>query len=114
MKKFLTVVAAGILIIIALASLGNLVALAIGAGIAYWSFTSFMKAETLLGKFSWGIIGLIGLAIVFGNFPAIIGIGAIALLYYGYREWKKDRCYEADHKSDSFSNFEDEWKKVMR
>ena len=115
MKKFLTFLAAGVLVIIALATLGHIVGLLIGAAVAYWSFRSFLKADALLGKFFWGIIGLIGLSIVLGNFPAIIGVGAIALLYYGYRNYKtkcSGRKQEDAYKS--FRSFEDEWDHVMK
>ncbi|MBO9128332.1 flagellar basal body rod protein [Bacillus sp. 165] len=115
MKKFLTFLAAGVLVIIALASLGNLIALAIGVALAYWSIKSFLKSHSLLGKFSWGIVGLIGLSIVFGNFPAIIGIVAIALLYYGYRQWKNERGdKDADKAYKSFENFEEQWDSIMK
>ncbi|WP_028400407.1 hypothetical protein [Ectobacillus panaciterrae] len=112
MKKFLTVMAAGVLGIIALASLGHLIGFAIGAALVYWSFRSMLKAKSLLGKFGWGILGLIGLSVVFGNFPAIIGIGALVLLYYGYREWKCGSKKETEYKS--FSSFDEEWEKVMK
>jgi lia operon protein LiaI len=115
MKKFLTFLAAGVLVIIALASLGHLIGLAVGIALAYWSIKSFLKSNSLLGKFSWGIVGLIGLSIVFGNFPAIIGIVAIALLYYGYREWKKECHYNhADAEYNSFKNFEEQWESIMK
>jgi lia operon protein LiaI len=112
MKKFLTIMAAWVLVIIALASLGHLIGLAIGLALAYWSVKSMLKAESLLGKFGWGILILIGLSVVFGNFPAIIGIGALALLYYGYCEWKNGSKKETQYKS--FSSFDEEWEKVMK
>ncbi|MFX3625223.1 MAG: flagellar basal body rod protein [Ectobacillus sp.] len=111
MKKFLTFIAAGVLVIIALASLGHLLGLAIGVLLLYWSFKSFVKAQSLLGKFGWGIVGLAGLAVVFGNFPAVIGLLAIALLYYGYRDWKKN---SKQPQYSQFSNFDEEWEKVMK
>ncbi|GGE77415.1 flagellar basal body rod protein [Priestia taiwanensis] len=116
MKNFLLVVAAIVLGFIAIASLGGIIGIAIGAAIAYYSVKSFSKATSLPGKLGWGIVGLIGLSIALGNFPAIIGIGAIALLYYGYKEWKKDKQddYHSSNTQDSFHNFEREWNELSK
>lgn len=114
MKKFLTFLAAGVLVIIALATLGHIVGLVIGAAIAYWSLKAFLKAEGMLGKLVWGIIGLLGLSVVFGNFPAIIGIGALAFLYYGCCSCRKKCNRKGPEEYESFHNFEEEWKRVMK
>ena len=68
------------------------------------------------GKLAWGIVGLIGLSIALSHSPALIGIVALVVLYYGYREWKKkDVVVEsAPESSKSYSNFEDEWNKLMK
>jgi lia operon protein LiaI len=115
MKNFLLVAAAIALGFIAIASLGGIIGIAIGVGIAYYAVKSFIKSDSLLGKLGWGIAGLIGLSIALGNFPALIGIGAIALLYYGYKEWKKEKhdCHPSDT-HDSFHNFEREWNELSK
>ena len=117
MKQFLTFIAAGILALIALGSLAGIVGFAIGAGIAYWSYKSFVRAQSFFGKLVWGIGGLIGLSIALSHSPALIGIVAVVVLYYGYREWKKEKDVVVDSASESskrYSNFEDEWNKLMK
>ncbi|MEH6891748.1 flagellar basal body rod protein [Bacillus sp. JJ864] len=116
MKQFLAFMAAGILALIALGSLAGIVGLAIGAGIVYWSYKSFVRAQSFFGKLAWGIVGLIGLSIALSHSPALIGIAALVVLYYGYREWKKEK-HVVDVDSDSskpYSNFEDEWNRLMK
>ncbi|WP_242217167.1 flagellar basal body rod protein [Bacillus cereus group sp. BfR-BA-01380] len=116
MKQFLAFMAAGILALIALGSLAGIVGLAIGAGIVYWSYKSFVRAKSFFGKLAWGIVGLIGLSIALSHSPALIGIAALVVLYYGYREWKKgkDVVDVASDSSKPYSNFEDEWNKLMK
>ncbi|MFD0768611.1 flagellar basal body rod protein [Bacillus sp. CGMCC 1.60114] len=116
MKQFLAFIAAGILALIALGSLAGIIGLAIGAGIVYWSYKSFVRARSFFGKLAWGIVGLVGLSIGLSNSPALIGIVALVVLYYGYREWKKEKAVVefASEGSKPYSNFEDEWNKLMK
>ncbi|MBC6975633.1 flagellar basal body rod protein [Bacillus sp. Xin] len=117
MKQFLAFIAAGILALIALGSLAGIVGFAIGAGIVYWSYKLFVRTQSFLGKLAWGIVGLIGLSIALSHSPALIGIVALVVLYYGYREWKKDKDAVVDSTSESskpYSNFEDEWNQLMK
>lgn len=115
MKQFLAFVAAGILVLIALGSLAGIIGLAIGAGITYWSYKSFVRAQSFFGKLAFGIVGLIGLSIALSNSPALIGIAALGILYYGYREWKKEKDVTGqDSGYSSYSNFDDEWDKLMK
>ncbi|MCU5278397.1 flagellar basal body rod protein [Bacillus cereus] len=117
MKQFLAFIAAGILALIALGSLAGIVGFAIGAGVVYWSYKSFVRAKSFLGKLAWGIVGLIGLSIALSHSPALIGIAALVVLYYGYREWKKEKdvvVESAPESSKPYSNFEDEWNKLMK
>lgn len=48
MKQFLAFIAAGILALIALGSLAGIVGFAIGAGVVYWSYKSFVRAKSFL------------------------------------------------------------------
>ena len=48
MKQFLAFIAAGILALIALGSLAGIVGFAIGAGVVYWSYKSFVRAQSFL------------------------------------------------------------------
>ncbi len=54
MKQFLAFIATGILALIALGSLGGMIGFAIGAGIVYWSYKSFVRAQSFFGKLAWG------------------------------------------------------------
>lgn len=117
MKKFLTFVAGFILVCIALASIGPIILLGVGAALAYYSFQSFIKSPSLAGKLWWGIVGIFGLSMLFQHMPAIIGIVAIGLLYYGWRQLKKGDAKPApaseDYAYSEFSNFESEWEDIM-
>ncbi|EEL48033.1 hypothetical protein bcere0022_47760 [Bacillus cereus Rock3-44] len=62
----------------------------------YWSYKSFVRAQSFFGKLAWGIAGLIGLSIALSHSPALIGIAALVVLYYGYREWKKEKDVVVD------------------
>ena len=62
----------------------------------YWSYKSFVRAKSFFGKLAWGIVGLIGLSIALSHSPALIGIAALVVLYYGYREWKKGKNVVVD------------------
>ncbi|MCP8968677.1 flagellar basal body rod protein [Ectobacillus ponti] len=110
MKKLLTFAAAAVLAIIAFASLGHIAGLLIGAALAYWSFRSFLRSRSLPGKLWWGIAGLAGVSVVLGNFPAVIGIGALALLYYGWKDYRKRK----EPAAQPFDNFEREWEALMK
>ncbi len=48
MKQFLAFIAAGILALIALGSLAGIIGFAIGAGVVYWSYKSFVRAQSFL------------------------------------------------------------------
>ncbi len=53
MKQFLAFIAAGILALIALGSLAGIVGFAIGAGVVYWSYKSFVRAQSFF-ELAWG------------------------------------------------------------
>ena len=91
MKQFLAFIAAGILALIALGSLAGIVGFAIGAGVVYWSYKSFVRAQSFW-KVSLGYCWFDRLVHRPSHSPALIGIAALVVLYYGYREWKKKRC----------------------
>ncbi len=57
------------------------------------------------------------LILALSHSPALIGIAALVVLYYGYREWKKEKdvvVESAPESSKPYSNFEDEWNKLMK
>jgi len=114
MKKMLIFLAGLILIGIAFASIGKIIIIGIGLTIAYYSFVSLLKTPSLLGILWWGIAGLFGLSIIVRSIPALIGVAAIAILYYGYKELEKDKKPSANQtKYDEFTNFESQWDSIM-
>jgi len=116
MKKFIIFVAGLILVSIAITTIIPFITLAIGATITYHSFKSLMKSPSLLGVIWWGIVGLFGLSICMSSLPSLIGILAIILLYYGYKEMKKEAITKSStstYEYDDFTNFEKEWESVM-
>lgn len=111
MKKFLMFGIAVVLGIIALASLGNIIGLAISVFIAYFSLKQFLKSDTFGGKLLWAIIGMFGLISTFSNLPALAGILALYLLYVGYKNWKRDEKPSRSSK-DPFESFDKQWNDI--
>jgi len=114
MKNLLTFTLAAILAIIAIASLGNMVGLAICLIIVYFSLKQFLKTRSTWQKIAWGILGVIGLSGLLGNLPALAGIAAIYVLYAGYKNWKKEKADESKMEQDPFTNFERQWKDLEK
>ncbi len=114
MKNLLAFTLAVILAIIAFASLGNIVGLAISLIIVYYSLKQFLKTRSTWQKIAWGIIGLIGLSGLLGNLPALAGIAAIYVLYIGYKNWKKEKVEKVDTEQDPFASFERQWKDLEK
>lgn len=109
MKNLLTFTLAVILAIIAIASLGNIVGLAISLIIVYYSLKQFLKTRSTWQKIAWGILGVIGLSGLLGNLPALAGIAAAYVLYVGYKNWKKEKAEDCDTEHDPFTSFERQW-----
>ncbi|MFB7140445.1 flagellar basal body rod protein [Gottfriedia sp. NPDC056225] len=105
MKKFLFFILVLILIGVALANLGGLIALALGLVITYFSFKKFMKTDSILMKIFWTIIGLIGLAIAINGLPSLIGVAAAILLYYLYKDYKNQKRLKEDEYKIYDENF---------
>ncbi|SIS40549.1 lmo0954 family membrane protein [Salimicrobium flavidum] len=110
MKQFLLFVGALAAVAIILASLGPLIMLAIGVWLLYLVFKQFMKTESTGGKIGWLVVGLIVLAIVTPNLPALLGVAALYGLYLIYKNWKKE---EPELSDDPFTNFEKQWKQLQ-
>lgn len=109
MKKILILTLAVILAIIAIASLGNIVGLAISLLIVYFSLKQFLKTDSTWQKIAWGFIGVIGFSGLLGNLPALAGIAAIYVLYEGYKNWNKEKAETVENDQDPFSSFERQW-----
>jgi len=114
MKKMLIFVAGFILFCIAFSSIGNIILLGIGLTIVYYSLNSLMKSPSLLGMLWWGIVGLFGLSMILSSIPALIGLAAIVILYYCYKQLKKDERSTNGSDYDGFTNFEQEWDSIMK
>jgi lia operon protein LiaI len=108
MKKFGLLVLGGIAAIVLLANMGPMLGLAISLLILYYSFKQFVKTESTFAKVIWAIIGLAALSASASNFPAILGLAAIYLLYVVIKQWKQEKP-EVIESDDPFTNFEKEW-----
>ncbi|RIW32263.1 flagellar basal body rod protein [Bacillus salacetis] len=108
MKKFGLLVLGGIAAIVLLANMGPMIGLAISLLVLYYSFKQFVKTDSTFAKVIWAVIGLAALSASAANFPAIIGIAAIYLLYVVIKQWKQEKP-EITESGDPFTNFEKEW-----
>lgn len=77
--------------IIVLATLGPLIGFALTLAVLYYGIRGFILADSALEKVGFGIVALIGLSLSLSNSPAIIGLGALILLYYTIKAWKKPK-----------------------
>lgn len=115
MKKIVMFAFAVVLLMIAFASLGPIIGLAISVAIAYFSFKQFLKTDATLAKVFWGIIVLICISSILGNVPALAGIVAIVILYIGYKKWTEAETDEIiEEKNDPFTNFERQWEDLNK
>ena len=114
MKKFGLLVAGGIAAIVLLANLGPIVGLAISLLIMYYSFKEFVKSDSTFKKIIWALIGLAAFSATVSNFPALIGLVALYILFTIYKNWKKEEMIIEEKTSDPFTNFEREWSQLNK
>ncbi|MBS4172351.1 flagellar basal body rod protein [Bacillus sp. FJAT-49736] len=115
MKKVLIFGLAVILAIVALASLGHIIGLAISLIVVYFSFKQFLKSHSFCGKLLWALVGIAGLSAVVASLPALAGIIAIYLLYVGYKHWTEDeKTASAATSSNPFDNFDQQWNEMKK
>ncbi|MCA1056011.1 flagellar basal body rod protein [Rossellomorea aquimaris] len=112
MKKFGLLVAGGIAAIVLLANLGPIVGLAITLIVMYYSVKGFIKTDSTFKKVIWALIGLAAFSATVSNFPAIIGLAALYILYVIYKNWKKEESIIEETSNDPFTNFEREWSQL--
>jgi len=116
MKKFLIILAVIILAIIALAFVGPIILLGIGAAMVYYSYQSINASTSLVSTLWWGIIGIIGVSILLSSIPSLIGIAAVVLLYYVYKQIQKDKTIDYNATTFEYSDvttFDEEWNSIM-
>lgn len=94
MKKVLLIIGAVIAAAVLLANLGSLLVLAISVAIGYYGLRRFILTDSVGAKIGWGVVIGIGVCISLSNLPALIGLVALAALYYMYRAWKKEKDAE--------------------
>ncbi|MEN1966638.1 flagellar basal body rod protein [Lentibacillus sp. N15] len=113
MKKFLLFVGGLAALTILIVNLGPMVLMGVGIWLLYIVFKQFLKSHSTLAKIAWVIIGLLLVSMVLSNVPALIGLGAAAVLYLIYKNWKQDNDEPEveiiDKSDDPFTNFEWEW-----
>ncbi len=114
MKKFGLVLAGGIAAIVLLANLGPIVGLAISLLILYYSFKEFLKTDSTFKKVLWAIIGLAALSVSASNFPAILGLAAIYIIYVVIKKIKTEENVKVQESDDPFTNFEREWQSLKK
>lgn len=117
MKKFGLFVLGLIATIILLVNLGPIVLFALSLIILYYSFRSFMKADTSLSKVAWAILGLILFTVTASNVPALVGLVAAVVLYFVYKKWSENgnvNTVETEVETDPFINFEKQWAELKR
>ncbi|MDQ0256499.1 lia operon protein LiaI [Evansella vedderi] len=112
MKKFMLFVLSLIAIFILLANLGPMVFLGLCIYLLYIIFKKFIKAESIVAKVAWVLIGLLVLSMATSNLYAIIGLVAAYFLYTLYKNWNDNNREEeiifnkTSASDDPFTNFE--------
>src|SRR5699024_6877494 len=99
---------------ILLINLGPMILLGVSVWLLYLIFKQFMKADSLITKVIWVVIGLILLSISLANMYALIAVAAAFALYWIYKKWneKKPVVTVVEKSDDPFINFENEWNEL--
>lgn len=114
MKKFGLIVVGGIAAMILFSMIGPMVGLAVSLLVLYFVFKKFLKAETMMRKSGWAIVGLIALTITAHNAPAILGLVAAYVLYVVYKKWNQPKTVDVNKSDDPFVNFEKQWNELKQ
>ncbi|WP_394189725.1 ABC transporter permease [Paenisporosarcina quisquiliarum] len=116
MKKFGLIVLGTIAGIVALASLGSLLGLALSALLVFAGMHFYLKGESKLSKFFWIAVGIVGLLTAVANVPGFFGILAILALWYVIRAWKQQpmTLTSTPYSADPFTNFEKQWDELTK
>ncbi|MBT2691134.1 flagellar basal body rod protein [Bacillus sp. ISL-47] len=114
MKKLGLLIAGGVAAMVLITNLGPMVGLAVSAAILYFVFKQFLKADSTLAKFGYGVIGFIAFMATAANFPAILGLAAAYVLYLVYKKWNESSSIVKEEDNDPFANFEKQWAELKQ
>lgn len=114
MKRFGLFVLGAIALIVLLSQIGPMIGLLVSLAVLYFAFRKFVRADSTGSKVLWAVIGIIALCFSIGNVPAIIGIVALAALYFVYKAWHRQKDVDPEPiDDDPFDSFERQWKEMM-
>ncbi|PYZ95580.1 flagellar basal body rod protein [Alteribacter lacisalsi] len=117
MKKFLLFCAGLVALAVLLANLGPMILLAVSVWLTYIIFNQFVKTVSTAGKVWWVIAGLIVVSIGVANSFSVIGLAALAALYFIWNNWNSDRdtvLNKPSEEEDPFTSFEKQWADMNR
>ncbi|WP_026691758.1 hypothetical protein [Alteribacter aurantiacus] len=112
MKKFLLFCAGLVALVVLLANLAPMIVLAFSVWLTYVIFKQFVKTTSTAGKVWWVIAGLVVVSIGVANSFSVIGLAALAALYFIWKSWSNDREVDITRPSeenDPFKSFEKQW-----
>jgi len=115
MKTLLLIIVGLIVLSVALTLLGPLIALAVGALLAYYSYKQLAKSDSALSTVWWILIGAAGVCIFVGALPGLIFLAAIGVVIYLVHKKSSSARVTKEKKSspyDEFHGFEAEWRDV--
>ena len=120
MRLILIIILGIIALSIAASLIGPLIALGIGAVLAYYAYKNLVKPNNgALSIIWWVIVGVIGVKVFIGALPGFVYIAAIAaLIYFAFKQ--SNRSSQATVKADpngssafsEYQNFEAEWRDI--
>ncbi|AIC93461.1 lmo0954 family membrane protein [Shouchella lehensis] len=82
--------------IILLSSLGAMLGLVAGAGLAYLGWRQATLSEAVVMKVLWWVVLVIGVLVGISSLPGMIGVVALYLLLKLYDKWKETKDYSYD------------------
>ncbi|WP_157796163.1 lmo0954 family membrane protein [Bacillus xiapuensis] len=117
MKKVILFCIGGLAALIAATSLAPIIGLAICAVVMYTAWVQIQKTPSIWAKGFWGMAGVIAFIIAIANVPALLGVGALAVLYMVYVKWNEEdqELVQVQKETDDpFINFEREWQQLTK
>lgn len=119
MKKLVLCSIGVVAAIIVLANLHSIIGFAIAAFIGYVGLYLYRKSKDRFGRFFWGAVIVLSIFAVLSNISAVIGIAAIIVILYIWKEWpndekKKSKVITHKQSEDPFVNFERQWHEIKQ